>query len=215
MRVTAQALLVLPALLLPAAAAQACDNPFSPVQDWTWIYRSQSTDKSGKVQTNEWQVQTTPTEAGFDTISSSGKQSSKAPSRCMNGAQVSMALPAVSGAEITKATSTGFSIPAPANWRVGYEWNMVWNVEGRRGLLRGTGDFTTRYRILGRERVKVAAGEFDAFKVEQVMTLKGKAVGIPLSQTMPTAYAWYAENVGLVRQEWGKGNVVELVNLKK
>ncbi|WP_147364029.1 hypothetical protein [Deinococcus cavernae] len=198
------------------AAAQDCANSFNPVQDWTWTYRTQNTDKKGQVQATTWQRQTQSTAAGFDTIVLSGKQQpSKSPYRCTQGAHTSLTVPSVAGAQITKASVTGFSIAAPANWRVGYEWNNVWNVEGRKGLLRGAGDFTLHYRIVDLEKVKVPAGEFEAFKVELTMTLKMKAGGVPLNQALPTSYAWYAKDVGLVKQIWGRGNLTELMSLKK
>jgi len=200
-------------LLAPSALAQArCDNVLSPVNaGWVWTYSWQ--DVEGK--RTRYEQRRAPTSQGFATTTGADAQASREEYRCAGGAQTSLTAPSISGVEITRASVAGVSVPPAQGWRVGQTWDLTWNMEGRKGLLRGQGTVGTQYEVVGREKVIVPAGTFDAWKVSTRTQLKGKVAGISLNQPTFTSTMWFAEGVGLVRQTYPKGAGLELLSLKK
>ena len=121
---------------------------------------------------------------------------------------------------------TGVTVPSAERWREGGEWRSSYEIrteiagpQGPSG--RGSGTIEITNRVVGRERVTVPAGTYDALKVESTMAMK---LTVRVGQmTMPTNTnlrntSWFAENVGMVRAvsagDFG-GATTELVSLKQ
>lgn len=205
--------LCLALLTPPARAGTGCDHALSPVKaDWVWTYGWR--DEAGRSSTFEQRL--VPTAQGFAALTqgASGRES-RSEYRCTAGAHVSLTVPSIAEAQITRAEVSGVSLPAAPGWKVGQRWNLTWNLEGKKGLLRGQGTVDTQYEVLSREKVTVPAGTFDAWKVRASTRLHGKVAGISLNQPAFTGILWYAEGVGLVRQQYPRSRVMELLALKK
>ena len=121
---------------------------------------------------------------------------------------------------------TGVTVPAAGRWREGGEWRSSYEIrteiagpQGPSG--RGSGTIEITNRVVGRERVTVPAGTYDALKVESTMAMK---LTVRVGQmTVPTNTnlrntSWFAENVGMVRAVSAgdfAGATTELVSLKQ
>lgn len=82
-----------------------------------------------------------------------------------------------------------------ADLRPGAHWYEQGQISGELGIRR-------RFDVLGQEKVKTAAGQFDAIKLRQV--------GDDSTGTMIKRYVWYSPGVGLVRTHtvhYGDGRV--------
>ena len=201
-------------LLAPLARAEAnCDNALSPVEPgWVWTY----TWRDGAGKSTRYEQRRAPTSQGFAVLTGpAGQTGRREEYRCTGSAQTSLTPPNISGVEVTRASVTGVSVPPNRGWKVGQTWDLIWTMEGRKGLLRGQGTVGTHYEVLGREKVTVPAGTFDAWRVSAQTRLQGKVAGVPLGQPAFTATMWYAEGVGVVRQTYLKGAGLELVSLQK
>jgi hypothetical protein len=122
---------------------------------------------------------------------------------------------------------TGVTVPAADRWREGGEWRSSYEIRtelaGPQGASgRGSGTIEITNRVVGRERVTVPAGTYDALKVESTMAMK---LTVRVGQmTVPTNTnvrntTWFAENVGMVRAVSAGGDfagaTTELVSLRR
>lgn len=122
---------------------------------------------------------------------------------------------------------TGVTVPAAERWREGEEWRSSYEIRteiaGPQGASgRGSGTIEITNRVVGRERVTVPAGAFDALKVESTMVMK---LSVRVGQmTVPTNTnvrntSWFAENAGMVKSVSAPGDfagaTTELVSLKR
>lgn len=197
----------------PASAAE-CDNPVNPVQPgWVWTYRAAPSDT--RKSASSYTLSRTLTGEGFqEQTVSAGKPANTAKYRCVGGAHINLSLPKLGDAIITRAAVSGMGLAAAPDWKPGAMWSLVWNLEGRQGLLSGKADITANRQILGREKVTVPAGTFDAWKVRGNLRVAGKLGPVPLNRDLGGFQEWYAEGVGLVKSQSGY-NVTELTGLKK
>ncbi|TSA86069.1 hypothetical protein FNU79_07710 [Deinococcus detaillensis] len=200
---------LLPFLALPALA-DPCDSGIKPMQpNWVWTYRD--TDKDG---VEFYEMRRVLTASGYtDTYTTSGKPPAPQSFKCDNGAQINITAPSIGGAEITKLVVTGVSFPAPANWKTGYAWQYVMNLQGRKSGFNAKAAITFDYRIVGREKISVAAGTFDAWKVEMNGNVDARVAVLPIRQKFSETQ-WIAEGVGIVKIVRANSSS-ELASLKK
>ncbi|GGO34823.1 hypothetical protein [Deinococcus humi] len=133
---------------------------------------------------------------------------------CAGGTQLGLSPPNLGSITLTRAVVSGVEIAAAPAWKPGAAWSLVWDLEGRQGLLRGKATLTARRQIMGREKITVSAGTFDAWKVRVGYRVAGKVGPIPLNRDMNDFEEWYAEGVGLVRSR-SSYNTTELLSLRK
>jgi hypothetical protein len=225
----ARLLLLAPALLTPGAlaaapgAASPCDNAVNPFEaSWVWSYRVTPTDPKTPASAYDLHRTGAGIGSGFtDAYTATGKQSDakqQTPAttlkfRCAGGAQTNVSVPDFQGVTITKATLQGVTIPAQNNWKPGFGWSYVWTLDGRKGILSGSGKLGSQASIVGREQVTVPAGTFDAWKVEYTFTVKARMGFLPFNKSFSFTQ-WYAEGTGLVKMQ-NKESITELLSLKK
>ena len=89
-----------------------------------------------------------------------------------------------------------FAIKYPV--KAGTKWNEKLKVMGQ--------DVDADFEMKKEEKVKVAAGEYTAFPVEMTIKVAGQTV---------TATNWYADGVGIVKQEMDAGAFKMSMELKK
>lgn len=195
---------------LSAALADVCDGGIKPMQpNWVWTYRD--TDKDG---VEFYEMRRVLTANGYtDTYTTAGKPPAPQSFKCDNGAHINITAPSIGGAEITRLTVTGVSFPAPANWKTGYTWRYVMNLEGRKSGFNAKAAITFDYRVVGREKVSVAAGTFDAWKVEMNGNVDARVAVLPIRQKFSETQ-WVAEGVGIVKIVRANSSS-ELSSLKK
>ena len=100
----------------------------------------------------------------------------------------------VPGGSLRFTKLTGVVIPSDEIWRVGGRWTYRYELKGRIALFDLTGFLEVENRIVARETITVAAGRFEALRVEAVF--RGEfGVGFGGRATY-----WFAEGVGVVKQ---------------
>jgi hypothetical protein len=203
------ALCLLPFTALTALAGP-CENNVKPMQPaWTWTYRD--TGKDGPVL---YEMHRTLGSAGYtDTYTTPGKPPAPQSFRCENGAHISISAPSIGGAQITKLVVKGVSFPALPNWKPGFAWSYVMNLEGKKSGLGAGAVMTLKYRILGREKVTVPAGTFDAWKVELSGDVDAHVSIVPIRRKFNETQ-WVGENIGLIKIQ-REASVSELFTLTK
>ena len=119
----------------------------------------------------------------------------------------------------------GISFPNEGDWKVGKKWQANFEVEGLPSEGKGIpmmlkdGKFTLDYEIVAAEKLTVAAGSYDTFKVLMVVTSKmnlgmqGKAM--PMNLPPFKNFVWFAKDVGMVKSETIGMATTELIELKK
>ncbi|MCS7193873.1 MAG: hypothetical protein NZ849_03020 [Meiothermus sp.] len=219
-------------LLASPAAAQLCDQPFSPTRPgWVWQYqvigeRSYTyTIRKTQITPNGYtQVREGPggqeesryrcTEQGIYPVDFGSQGAGRAE---MGGQPVSYNL------EVVRVT--GVAIPDYDAWAVGNSWKLTLEVRGsgQQGPLRFSlsGTLETTYKVVAQETVVTPAGRFLAYRLQTQFSTRLRASTGPLS--LPFNFdsqgtSWYAENVGLVKsiQKTREGeSVTELVALRR
>ncbi|MER3443910.1 MAG: hypothetical protein C4333_07215 [Meiothermus sp.] len=100
----------------------------------------------------------------------------------------------IPGGAVEFVRLSGVFWPPERDWRVGHAWSYRYELRGRVAFVELGGYLEARNRIVGRERVQVPAGSFEALRVESVF--QGR-LGIGLGGK--STY-WFARGVGLVKQ---------------
>lgn len=197
-----------------ASPAAACDNALNPVQaGWVWTYRV--TPGNIKKPTSSYALSRTGAGAEFQEQSmSAGKPVNTTRFSCAGGAQTSLTPPQLGDIKLTRAAVSGVGIAAAAAWKPGATWALIWDLEGRQGVLSGKATITVRRQVMNREKVMVPAGTFDAWKVKGLLRVVGKLGPVPLNRDLGEFEEWYAEGVGLVKSS-SSYSVTELMTLKK
>ena len=106
--------------------------------------------------------------------------------------------------------SEGLNFPTESGWRVGEKWTANYTVHSDMqmgGGASGSADATIegKSEIVGEESVTVAAGTFQAFKVQtktvfRYTSVKVNGASVPMNQTINiNTNAWHAKNVGMVK----------------
>lgn len=101
---------------------------------------------------------------------------------------------AIPGGSLRFTRLTGVIIPSGETWLVGGRWAYRYELKGRIAFFELSGFLEVENRIVARETITVAAGQFEALRVEAVF--RGE-FGIGLSGK---ATYWFAEGVGVVKQ---------------
>lgn len=205
---------LLPALLgtvLATGTAQAaCSSPYYPVREG--LTRSyQGTVAGQKLAYTE--TMSAVTAQGFKVTTTIGGNAVTAAFKCgPNGVTGS---PSVStpGLKVTSLTTRG--VTQPPRLAVGTTWSsgvtLVGTVQGR--PMRNETNITLK--VVGREKVKVPAGTFTAFKIESTTTTKITAAGQKLDTPPTRSTTWVAEGVGNVKSTVGSPPTsIELVRYK-
>ncbi len=119
----------------------------------------------------------------------------------------------------------GISFPNESDWKVGKKWQANFEVEGLPSegkqipMILKDGKFTLEYEIVAAEKLTVASGSYDTFKVVMTVTSKmnlgmqGKAM--PMSLPPFKNFVWFAKDVGMVKSEVSGMATTELIELKK
>lgn len=136
-----------------------------------------------------------------------------------NGASASVDAENVA-VEFQTTASSGVTLPAVI--RPGDAWEQTLTLEGSQtvnGLeMPAKNDFKNTCKAAGLESVTVAAGTFNAMRVDCVttMSLSLDMQGVPIEMTLSlNGTNWYAENIGLVKSaSSGQGieSVIELLS---
>ncbi|WP_293910901.1 hypothetical protein [Deinococcus sp.] len=205
-----------------APAAPGCENALNPAENWTWQYQKLPTQQAVTQKAPDpkapgsYDLRRVVAQSGFsDEYRTGGKVVFAQQYRCQNGAHSNVSkLDFGAGVTITRIVSSGQTTPPPAAWKVGHTWSQVFDLEGRKGLLSGTGRIASNYRVLGREQVTVPAGTFGAWKVAIETTFQGKLGPIQVMNSKRLSTSWYAEGTGLIRTEEQDG-VTELQAIRK
>jgi len=123
----------------------------------------------------------------------------------------------------------GVSYPNETEWKVGKKW-QIWFLEEAQSTkttpakLLSRATHTFQYEIIGRERITVPAGTFEAFKVTVVgsdrIHVNNTGFKLPTNQTVKSSVKqlhWYAKDIGLVKslKEGQSKEVVELISVEK
>ena len=196
-----------------AHAQSACQNEFRPVQPgWVWTYRL--TDSKGKV--TSYTEETLLTAQGYTLlVQQPGQPPARHEVRCVGGNYVSQEPPSFGqGIQVTRAVFSGVALPA-GRWQVGQSWKNGWQLEGKRGPLRGTGSLDYSNTVAALESVTVPAGKFEAWKVAAQQKVSGKVAGISVGPEAHNYTVWYASGVGVVKVDYGQGAKLELLSLTK
>ncbi|MDV6374318.1 TapB family protein [Deinococcus arenicola] len=201
------------AWIAPALAAE-CDNALNPVQNaWVWTYRVMPGDT--KKPASSYSLSRTATDTGFqEQLASAGKPANTSKYKCTAGAHTTLTPPQLGDIRLTRAAVSGTGVADAQTWKPGAAWSLIWDLEGKQGLLSGRATLTASRQVLGREKVTVPAGTFDAWKVRGVLRVVGKLGPVPLNRDLGEFSEWYAEGVGLVKSQSGYG-LTELLTLKK
>ncbi len=95
----------------------------------------------------------------------------------------------------------------PPSLDIGTTWdaNFVVEAKPQGGVLAEAGitsmlqTIKTKNKVLGKESVTVAAGTFEAYKVEQTVDITVTIAGTATTPIKATSYAWWAKDVGMVK----------------
>ena len=104
--------------------------------------------------------------------------------------------------------ASGATLPAADQMTAGHEWTTHYVVEVTmpdlgQGAMSMSETVDLVNTVAGEESVTVPAGTFDAMRVDTTGTIAVSIAGAPASNIEMSMASWYAEGVGLVRQEIG------------
>ncbi len=104
--------------------------------------------------------------------------------------------------------ASGATLPAAGQMTAGHEWTTHYVVEVAmpdlgQGAMSMSETVDLVNTVAGEESVTVPAGTFDAVRVDTAGTIAVSIAGAPASNIEMSMASWYAEGVGLVRQEIG------------
>ena len=101
----------------------------------------------------------------------------------------------------------GVAIPRPDRWQKGFKWDYGYSVRGQMSFVGAPkpvdveGTISVAAEIMSQEKVTVAAGVYEAVRVQslykQELTMKG-TTSMPINMTF-TVQSWYARDFGLVK----------------
>jgi hypothetical protein len=202
-------------LLLALGHGLACDHPYFPVREGaSWTYRS----SGAGIETIHTQRISDVTADSFKTTTTFDDVVQETGWRCDERglSQLDYASD-VEDFHLETLETDGVSFPPAEAWAVGASWENSFEVAGsmvQEGMsLSVSGTVTNVERIIAQETVTVAAGTFEAYRVEVATTMQmsSEVMGmtIPLGLSFAST-SWYAEGVGLVKSETdaGVGTVV-------
>ena len=208
---TPEAATATPALTeAPTESASACDNPYMPiVVGATWDYKltgPASDTFTHSILSVEGNGFTEQDVFGVG-VTRQGKWT------CENGDLTALNPPSgnagtvqAEGVQVNLETKEISGLTLPATINAGDTWSQTMTLEGTETVngqeFPARNELTSDCKALGIESVTVAAGTFDAMKVEcqttmnLTITMAGNDMTTPLQLTGTN---WYAEGVGLVK----------------
>jgi hypothetical protein len=199
-------------------SVSACDLPYYPVKaDAKWVYHI--TYSAGGLPPADYTVTDTHLSAkGFVEHSTFAGVSSDIGWTCSTDGLLStqfasLTLAAPGQFKFTTLKSSGVTLPAPSQWKVGTTWKNGYDVKGElvAGGNTATAQGTVTYAstIAAQESVSVPAGTFTALRVDSTVTI---ALAMTVSGiSAPTNFSfqvasWYVPNMGMVKTvTTGKG----------
>jgi hypothetical protein len=187
----------------------ACDHPFFPLrQGATWSYSGSDiilnwtvVDVSGDMDSAEVTMDVDiGTELAINyhwTCSSDGIVSYDFGTFNMGAAA------GVEGFSFEVVDGEGSFLPAGdmvpgTTWNNSYTIQISFSIEGQ--SITSSASTSQSFTAIGLETVTVAAGTFEAMRVESVGTITTEAVGTSFTSTSTSTY-WFAEGVGMVKTE--------------
>ncbi|MGH7326014.1 MAG: hypothetical protein ACREJ9_15415 [Candidatus Rokuibacteriota bacterium] len=199
-----------------SAAAGPCDSSIFPIKVGTrWNYRMAGSDAHSSTITI-----TQVSDGGFterhefsDVKFDVGWRCLPEGLRAMQRATFGVNPGGPEGMKFETMSAAGVRFPPRSRWTIGVTWTETYTLRMSMPIPNAPMKFdpmtfTHRYRIVGRERVSVPAGSFDAFKL--AITEEG--------EDEPPAHFWVADGVGVVRADVpddGKVHRVELVKFQR
>lgn len=111
------------------------------------------------------------------------------------------------GGKVDLETKSADGSFLPPSLDIGTTWdaNFVVEAKPQGGVLAEAGitsmlqTIKTKNKVLGKESVTVAAGTFEAYKVEQTVDITVTIAGTATTPIKATSYAWWAKDVGMVK----------------
>jgi len=100
----------------------------------------------------------------------------------------------IPGGSVRATKLTGVVIPSDETWRIGGRWSYRYELKGRIAVFELSGYLEVENRIVAKETISVAAGRFEALRVEA--SFRGE-LGISFGGR---ATYWFAEGVGVIKQ---------------
>lgn len=221
MRSLAVALTACFALLASHVALAACDHPYFPLKEaQTRVFKSSSghetrwkvtkvdgakaTIETTSVQTKDADPKSAPSATSM-VVECTGDGIVLDLSKMTGGGQ------AGGGMEVKVVKHSGVTIPAAGKMKAGETFESTQSIEMTNARLKQPMHMEgrTTSKIIGAEKVKVAAGEFDAMRIESEtqMTMQmpdrpGKPAGAAGAMTMTSkGVLWVVKGVGMVKSE--------------
>lgn len=120
-------------------------------------------------------------------------------------------LASIGGTSSQVDTEDVSGVTLPASITSGSAWSQTFTFNGEANLPNGTtgtgeGSYSSTYKALGMETITVAAGTFEAMRIEVesvydltvTVELEGQEIEVPVA-VGSTITMWYASNIGLVK----------------
>ena len=216
--------LALTVVSAPALAFAECNHPYFPAKTGTtWTYQdsegAQNVMTVKGVEGDNVTMEAKVVKAAADAEEGKKKKKKKGDDtptevtivgECTaEGVRMGMGGLQVKGAEVKMISHSGYSLAPAAKLTAG----STWTEESKSGMstegapVQMTMSNKTVHKVVGIEKVKVAAGEFDAVKIEgdmeTQMTMEGPMAGMMPKQPPQKGKTttWLAKGVGVVKTE--------------
>jgi hypothetical protein len=182
-----------------------CYNPFNPViEGRTWTYRIQTSDSTDEYSISYGNV----TESSFTSTMAfpdvtSTIQWSCSPEGLLSSDFGSLNITQLENVEIETIDVSGVVFPNAENWRVGYSWDLAFNVNITLSIegnsLESQGTIAMANTIGAIEPVSVPAGDYsEAYRVDVSGTYTISVFGV--NTEIPITYSnWFVKDVGMVK----------------
>ena len=215
MKKTARLVCVVTVLLASKSVWAECSHPYFPTTVGSeWQYQdSDKNEHTIKVVKNEGK--TVNLEATFvDPDQKDEKLTSQFSAVCddtglkMNIGEmfITVAPEGMGGLKASFENTTGVTLPPPGKMKVGESWQqsttMTFGTEQAPAAMKAT--MKVKNKIVGKEKVKVAAGSFEAFKIEFTSETQMAMPGMPVPMGSAANMAgngtlWVAKGVGVIK----------------
>lgn len=193
-------------LSLFATAQAACSSAYYPVQEG--LSRTYQTSMNGKpIVYTETVSRVTP--SSF-TYLNSMMPSISSTMKCKAIGIVGVQQIVLPGMKITETHGVAW----PSRMGVGSRWAYGFTMQGSAEGRSMQQVMEMKSNVVGREKVKVKAGTFNALKVQTTTTMSIVMDGKKMPQPPMQSTAWLAEGVGMVKN-FTSGTTVELVKYSK
>ena len=192
------------------SSSAACGNPYLPVvQGATWTYNltGSSSDTFTRSIISVGENNFTDQDVFGSGVTRQGNWN------CDNGALIALDPTSGNSASVNSEnvsvdfkTTSSSGVTLPASLNQGDSWTQTTTLEGTENIngleVPAKNEFSNTCTVAGKESITVAAGTFDAVRVDcqTAMNITITMNGAPISSPFTfTATSWYAENVGLIK----------------